>query len=62
MFCEVIEPVGFTVKEIVLLKAVSGLAQASLDVKTQDIVFPLIVTPQFAQLDNTGFPVFVVKV
>ena len=49
-----VNPPGFVIVNIIDALLIAAEAQ--------DIVFPLIATPQFAQLDNTGFPVFVVKV
>ena len=49
-----VNPPGFLIVNIIDASLITA--------EVQDIVFPLIVTPQFAQLDNTGFPVFVVNV
>jgi hypothetical protein len=49
-----VNPPGFVIVNIIDASLITA--------EVQDIVFPLIVTPQFAQLDNTGFPVFVVNV
>lgn len=49
-----VNPPGFVIVNIIDASLIAAEAQ--------DIVFPLIATPQLAQLDNTGFPVFVVKV